>query len=260
MTRSAAAAVAGCALAVSSCAVHGFKPPTGAPVPAPDGVIAWQQASSTCRSATTFSAQLHVSGSAGGQRLRGTIDGAVTATDQIYMRANAPFGRTAFVLGGDAGHTTLLLPQDNRVVKASAAEIVSALTGLDWSPRDFLDVLSGCVIRGDAMPEVSRIGGHLRLTTADREVYLSRRRGMWQVEGGVLAGLAIGYGDHSGEWPTDVVITSQAGSSNAIAIKIGIEQVATSPLPDTTFVVAVPPDAVPLKLEELRAMFGGKGR
>jgi len=43
-------------------------------------------------------------------------------------------------------------------------------------------------------------------------------------------------------------------------LEIGVEQITTSPLPDATFVLTVPPDAVPLSIEDLRAMFRGKGR
>lgn len=256
----AAAALAGCVVAVSGCAVHGFKPPTGVPVPAPDGAAVWQQASSACRSTTTFSAHLRVSGKASGQRVRATIDGAVTASDRIYLRANAPFGRTAFVLAGTADRATLLLPRDNRVVTARAAEIVDALTGLAWGPRDLLDILTGCVVRGDATVEASRIGDRLRVKASNAEVFLQRSRGDWEVEGGVVSGLAVGYGRRSGGWPGEVVISSQPGGSGAVALKIAVEQIATTPLPDTTFVLTAPADAAPLTMEELRAMFGGKGR
>ena len=255
-----ATAVAVCVLAGSGCAVHGFKPPAGASVPAPDGIAIWQQATSACRSATTFSAQLHVSGKASGQRVRGTIDGAVTAKDQIYLRANAPFGQTAFRLAGTADRATLLLPSENRFVEARAAEIVDALTGLAWGPRDLLDVLTGCVVRADTSAEAARIGDHLRVKTQSGELFLQKSRGDWQVEGGVVANLAIGYGRRADGWPSDVVITSQQGASREVALKVAVEQVSTAPLPDATFVLAVPPDAAPMSMDELRAMFVGKGR
>ena len=256
----AVAVLAGCVIAVSGCAVHGFKPPIGTSVPAPDGAAIWQRASSACRSATTFSAQLHVSGKASGQHLRGTIDGAVTSADQIYLRANGPFGRTAFKLAGTADRATLLLPDDNRVVTARAAEIVDALTGLAWGPRDLLDVLSGCLIRGDENVDVSRIGEHLRVKASTGDVFLQQVHGDWEVEGGIISGLAIGYRNRVGGWPTEVVITSQPGASKTIGLKIVMEQIATEPLADTVFAVTVPADATPLRMDELRAMFGGKGR
>jgi hypothetical protein len=256
----AAIALAGCVLAVSGCAVHGFKPPTGPAVPAPDGLAIWQRASAQCRSATTFSAQLHVSGTANGQRVRGTIDGAVTAADRIYLRANAPFGQTAFTLGGAGDRATLYLPHDNRVTIGRAAEIVDAMTGLSLGPRDLLGVLSGCVFKTDGDVEVTRIGDHLRVKASAGEVFLRQSRGDWEIEGGVLAGLVIGYTTRSGGWPTRVVITSAAASTNDVALRIDIEQVSTEPLPDSTFVITVPSDAQPLAMNELRAMFGGKGR
>ena len=255
-----ALAVAGCVVAVSACAVHGFKPPVGPSVPAPDGIAIWQQATSACRTATTFSAQLHVSGKANGQRVRGTIDGAVTARDQIYLRANAPFGQTAFKLAGAADHATLVLPSDNRFVEARAADIVDALTGLAWGPRDLLDVLTGCVVRADANVDISRIGDHLRVKTQGGDVFLRRNRSEWEVEGGIVGGLAIGYSRRADGWPSEVVITSQTGASREVALKIGVEQVATTPLPDITFILTAPADATALTMDELRAMFGGKGR
>ena len=255
----AAAALAGCVVAVSGCAVHGYKLPTGSAAPAPDGLAIWQRATSACRSAATFSAQLHVSGKASGQRVRGTIDGAVTAADQIYLRANAPFGQTAFKLAGTADSATLLLPHDNQVITARASEIVDALTGLAWGPRDLLDVLSGCGVRADASVDVSRVGDHLRVTVSNNQIFLVQRQGDWQVEGGVVGGLVIGYRTFAAGWPSQIVITSQLGASNAVALKIDVEQVATTTLPDTTFVLTVPADAIPLTMEQLRTMFGGKG-
>src|SRR5690242_870483 len=112
-----AAALALAALAATSCGAPLLKLPTGTGTPAPDAADALAQATRTCRTVSTFSAEIAVSGSVGGQRLRGRLLAGLAAPASMYMEAPAPFGGPLFVLAATADDATLLLPRDRRVLE-----------------------------------------------------------------------------------------------------------------------------------------------
>ena len=245
------------ALLGSACAIRGFVAPAGPPVPMSNAIAAWEEATSHCRNATTFSASIHLSGRAGGERLHGTIDGAVTSADQIRLDAHV-LGQTAFVLAGNANSATFLLPRDNRVLTARAADIVEALTGLTWSPSELLRIFSGCLAKVDAAAPAVRIADRARFTTSAGDVYLRQRSGHWTIDGAVLNAITVLYDQVTDGWPHTLVIVRTG--ARPLSIKLRLDQIDTKDLPATAFAVTVPRDATPLTLEELRNTVGIKGQ
>ena len=66
--------------------------------PFPDAAAAYAEATAACRGVRTLSAELALSGRAGGQKLRGRILAGFAAPGKVRLEAPAPFGRPIFTL------------------------------------------------------------------------------------------------------------------------------------------------------------------
>jgi hypothetical protein len=233
----------------TACGGHRFVVPSGAGEPAPDAASAWTEATTSCRDVHTFTAALRVSGHAGAAPLRGTILAGVTSANQI--RLDAP---SVFILAGTADRATFIRSSDHRVLIARGDDILEALTGLKLEPRALLAMFSGCAGQASEMKDGMKHGEVLAITTSDAHVYLQRRMGRWRVIGAEVAGLVVDYRDTTGEWPADLRLTSAPGRTPAIALSVSAGQIeVNSTLAASAFDVAMPANATPLTLEELRA-------
>ena len=223
-------------------------------MPAPEGQVAWTQATEACRSAHSLSAELRVSGNAAGQKLHSaTLHGAVTTGDQIYFELPAPFGAPGFVLAGTGDRATLVLPRDKRVLRARAEDIVEALVGLKLGPRQLLGVLAGCVDPSTGVSAPQRFGDLVAVTTPSARVFLRQGAGGWSVVAATTASLVIDYQEWTGLWPSRARITSAAGQVPALDVVIGLSQIEVNgQLEPSIFSPTVPPDAAPLTIQELR--------
>jgi hypothetical protein len=245
-------------LAAAAAACAGAPPfvlPTGAGVPAPDAAAAWTDATASCRSATTFSSELRLSGRAGaGRAIKATVLAGVTDAGQIRLEAPAAFGRPLVTLAGVEERATLVT-RDNRVLTAPARDILEAITGISLGPRALLAVLSGCGASGNAGATGVRHGDLIVLDVGGRAVYLRAIDGRWRVVAAELPGLLIDYGYAAGgAWPARVRVVS-TGDQGALTLTMAQQQVeANGAFRDADFVIAPPPGAVPMTLAELRAI------
>jgi hypothetical protein len=131
--------------------------PTDPGNPLPDFAQIHRQVSSACAGVRTLTAELSLSGRAGGQALRGRAIAGFERPDAMRLEGVAPFGPPAFILAARGDTATLLLPRDNRVLRAARAEdILGALTGVALAPADLQAILTGCVT---SMP--GALGGRL---------------------------------------------------------------------------------------------------
>jgi hypothetical protein len=244
------------AFSVVSCATHApFVAPTGAGAPAPEAATAWTQASEACRGARSLSAEVRVSGHAGAQKLRSaTLHGAVTAADQIYFEMPVPFGAPGFVLAGTGDRATLLLPRDKRVLQARSADIVEALIGLKLTPAQLLALLAGCVDQSPELSGAARFGDLVAVDMPAGRAFLRREAGGWRVAAAVAGPLVVEYRQLEGRWPSEIRIDSAPGLTPVIAVSIGLSQIEVNgSLEPSVFSLAVPADATPLTLDQLRA-------
>jgi hypothetical protein len=238
---------------LASCGRPAFVLPAGPPAPAPDGATIWASAAARCRSAKTYSAELHVSGRIGeGPRLKATVLAGLTTTDDIRLEMGAPFGRAIFLLAGTKGSATLVT-RDDRVLTAPAAQIVEALVGLPFGPRTLLTLLTACSGQ-EAVVDAARYGDVLAIRTPDVRVYLRQAGAEWRVAAIDLADLRVEYSAGADGWPAELQIASQAGRAPVLALALSARQIEiNAPMPASTFSVAVPPGAAPLSLADLRA-------
>lgn len=249
-------------LAGAACAAHVFVPPVGPGVPAPDGADIWMRATSRCRGAGTYQADLHVSGRVGSAKLNRTVAGAVTSHDQIRLELPAPFGAPAFILAGTADAATLYFPRDHRVLSARADEIINALTGLTWGPRQLLAVLTGCVTPAPARGTPERFGPILAVDTNDGRAFLRSSDNAWVVVAGTTGEMSIDYQSVEGGWPRRILVRSAPDRAPAVTLTMSIDLEGVNvPVDPAAFTVKAAADAAPLTLDELRAMgpLGEKG-
>lgn len=238
------------ALTVAACAPARPALPTGAGTPFPGYEAAYAEAVSDCRSARALLAELGLSGRSGGQRLRGSISAGIKAPSAIRLEGVA-FGRPIFILASGGAEATLLLVRENRVVRgAPPAAILEALTGVALTPPELLAMVAGCGL-GASVPVNGRAFNEqwAAVDTENGTTYLRRFDGRWRVGGAVRGQLQVLYGEFASSLPA--IVHVRAGSVADITLRVSQLEI-NAPIDDRAFEVNVPPDAVPLTLEELR--------
>ena len=253
MTRAAARLGAIAALAsFAACTPPRPTLPSGNGTPFAEAPAAYEEAVRECRGARTVLAELGLSGRAGDTRLRGRINAGIAAPASIRLEGVAPvFGRPIFILAGRDDRATLLLSRENRVVDEAPPEaIVEALTGVALTPAELLAAVAGCGL-GAAAPSNGRaFGGDWVAVDAGAGVtYLRRLNARWQVGGASRDGVTVVYGEFADGFPSTIHV--RTGSVADITLRVSQLEV-NSAIDDAAFEVDVPPDAMPLTLEELR--------
>jgi hypothetical protein len=239
----------------SGCASRLLSLPTDPGAPLPDFTEIHRQASAACSGVRTLTAELGLSGRAGGRALRGRAIVGFERPASIRLEGVAPFGPPAFVLAGSGAGATLLLPRDNRVLRnARAEDILGALTGVALSPADLLAVLTGCVT---AMPmaSVGRLhqNGWASIDlSGGATLFLERVATGWQPRAARRPGWQIEYGDWQGAFPANVRLRS---TDPKVDVDLGaaVSQLeANVPVDPAAFTVTVPDDMLSMSLAELR--------
>lgn len=247
----AAATTAACAPAV-------MKLPSGqgAPVDARDAVL---DATTVCTGVRTFSAEVGVSGSAGGQRLRGRLLVGAAAPDSARIEAIAPFGPPVFIFVARNQEATLLLPRDERVLEhGKPSQVLEAVSGLPLDAADLRRALTACL--SDPRPGDGRaIGEDWRVVPDPPDTaYLRRdsRGASWRVVAVIHTpsdGLPwrAEYTAFEGGLPRGVRLIST--DSKRFDLRLALSQVDVNPSLDAdAFRVQVPRSASPITIEELQ--------
>jgi hypothetical protein len=242
-------------MASAGCGPHAFVLPSTPGVPEPRAADIWTAASSTCRDTHNLHASVSVRGRLAGRRIPGmagaTLLVVVSDAGEIGIEARVS-GQLAFKLGGRAEDATLFLPNDRRVVRGRAADIVNALVGVPIDPQALLAVLAGCVSQAAAVEHGDRFGPVVAVKTANATVYLEPRgAGAWRVRAGVRQGLAVSYDFGPDDSIRDISWQSTvADASVAFAVRVDALD-RNVPLDPAMFSVTVPDDATPATIEEL---------
>ena len=247
--------VLGSALIAAACAPRLISLPTDPGAPLPDFAEIHRQASAACGGVRTLTAELGLSGRAGGRALRGRAIVGFERPGSIRLEGVAPFGPPAFVLAGNGADATLLLPRDNRVLRnARAEDILGALTGVALSPADLLAVLTGCVT-ATPMPSAGRLhqNGWASIDlSAGATVFLERVTLGWQARAARRPGWQIEYPEWQGAFPATVRLRStdpQVDVDLSAAVSQLEANVAIDP---AAFSVTIPDDMLSMSLDELR--------
>jgi hypothetical protein len=240
-------------LVLAGCAQRTIQLPTGAGTPLQDFVAVHAEVSKSCHNVRTLTAELGLSGRAGGQRLRGRALAGFEAPDAMRLEGLAPFGPPVFILAARARDATLLLPRDDRVLRnATAGEILGALTGVSLAPADLKAILTGCVVPSPRAVGGAQHGSDWRsIELQDKAtVYLRRVNNQWQVRAATREGWRIEYPARQTAFPRAVRLVSQAP---VVDVTAEISQIETNvPIDAAAFTIDVPNNALPITLDELR--------
>ena len=222
-------------------------------------VTAFVEAVAACRRVTSISAELSVSGSAGGQRLRGRVLAGLAAPASALLDAAAPFGASLFIYAARDGEATLLLPRDRRAIEhGDPADVLEAVTGVPLDATDLRRTLTGCA-PDDAAASGRSYGADWRVVELTNGEAFVRRQGgaRWRLvavvhRGDRGGGWRADYGDFAGDLPRTVRLTSADGSRR-FDLRLALSQVEINPtLGAEVFRLTVPDSMAPITIEELR--------
>jgi hypothetical protein len=240
---------------VPGCAPRLLSLPTDPGNPLPDFAQIHRLATSACAGVRTLTAELSLSGRAGGRTLRGRAIAGFEGPGSLRLEGVAPFGPPGFILAGGGDRATLLLPRDNRVLRdARAEDILGALTGVALAPADLQAILTGCVA---SMP--GAMGGRLHQNAwasidlpGDATLYLERVGAGWQTRAARRPGWQIEYPAWQGAFPQAVRLRSVDPKVDVDLIATVSQFEANVTIDPVAFMVTVPVDALPLTIAELR--------
>jgi hypothetical protein len=212
---------------------------------------------------STISAELAVSGSAGGQRLRGRVLAGLAAPASALLDAAAPFGASLFIYAARDGAATLLLPRDGRVLRGGdPAAVLEAVTGVPLAADDLRLTLTGCA-RESAVTSGRAFGDSWRgVSLASGEAFLHRDspNAPWRLVAAVYSGSGGGwradYLAFEDGLPRNIRLVS-GDRGRRFNLRLTLSQVDVNPpLGPDVFEPTIPDSAVPISLQELREAGG----
>lgn len=240
-----------------ACASHRQTLPVGPGSPFPDFEEAFAEVITRCCTLKTLLAELKLSGRVGDIRLRGRVLAGLAEPGAVRLEGLAPFGQPPFIFVAQPGRAALLMPRESRaLVGSSAIDILGALTGIALTPDDLRYVLSGCLPKTvQARTGVAYGQDWWTIETSDGSlVYLRRVGDFRRIVAVRRSGWLSEYSELSGRVPAQVRLTSLNPASGSVDLTVLLSQVRINTTLDAaTFVLDIPPDAVPMTLSELRA-------
>ena len=278
-----AAYAAGVALlAAAACSQPLMRLPSGAATTAnpADAAAALAQITAACATVRTVTGELAVSGSAGGRRLGGRLLAGVAMPASVRLEAVAPFGQPLFFFVAKGDDATLLLPRDERVLEHGRPDaVLEAVAGVPLGAADLATTLTGCPpASSSALPDAGArqfgetwlvIGGPgdpgSPANNIGDELFLRRETGTrpWQLVAvlrrapGPNRRWRAEYADRQSEIPRSIRVISVDDNGNtgrAFDLRLALSQVeVNTTLGDDVFQLQIPPSAVPVTIDELRA-------
>ncbi|HSK08193.1 MAG TPA: hypothetical protein VK911_01355 [Vicinamibacterales bacterium] len=246
------------AAAAGACGARRLELPGGEGRPFPGFEAAFDEGTAACRAIHTITAEIGVSGRVGRQRLRGRVLAGLSRPASLRLEGVAPFGPPAFILVSTGDEATLLLPRDRAVLQdEEPAAIIEALVGVPLSPASLQSILAGCGVTPSA-PVAGRAfaDGWLRIDLAGGAAAFLRQdhAGRWAVRAAVADSLRVEYAESSDRTPRRVVLELEGdGAQPPVQLRLQVAQVDINvALGSEAFAVNMPPDAIPITLDELR--------
>lgn len=257
-------AVVVAALLSAACGLPLMKLPSGPGTPVPGAASAYAEAIAACSAVRTLTAEIGISGSAGGRRLRVRLFSGVAPPASVRLEAITSFGPPLFIFVAKQDDATLLLPRDDRMLQhGQPSAVLDALAGIPLDAADLVALLTGCAPEAERL-EARQFGETWQVASIDGdEWYLHREsaRAPWQLVATVHR--AVGnrrwraeFRDRQAGVPRASRITSLAASDRAGAafdLQLALLQVEiNTPLGADVFTVRIPASAGALTLDELR--------
>lgn len=241
---------------LSACAARTPPRPAGTPAPDPTAADAFTTATASCHGFRSIEGELSLSGRAGGERVRGRIITGLEAGGLVRLEAVAPFGAPFFILAGRSERATLVLPRERRVLKdTGVADVLERITGLALGADDLRLILSGCLIDKAAPSDGRQWGGGWQAVTIGpgRIAYLRTQSGRPVLIAADYGSWRVDYSGHAAGFPR--IVRVRRSGDTAIDITARIEQLeVNTQINPRAWDVAIPSDADPMTLDELRSI------
>ncbi len=240
---------------LAGCAARGFAIPTDPGNAFPDFAPVHAQLAAACSGVRTLTAELGLSGRAGGERLRGRVVAGFARPASMRLEGVPPFGAPIFILVARDNAATLLRPRESLILRnATPAAILGALTGVSLAPADLQAILTGCVV-----PAPKPIGGRLHANgvasidlDGNATIYLRRAADRWELRAARRDGWQIEYPGFQGSFPRAVRLRSTSPDV-PVDLTATVSQIETNvDLDAAAFTIEERGDERPLSLEELR--------
>jgi hypothetical protein len=250
-------------IALISCAPRApITLPTDPGTPFPDFTAVHARLSTACAGVRNLQMEMRLSGSAGDEKLGGTVFAGFERPASMRLEGVPPIGGAVFILAARGGSATLLMTRSKEIIRNAPPEaILEAMTGVALAPADLLSVLTGCVLP-DAKPisgtlhqgnraaieiEAAAQPGAARPTAT---LFLRQARGEWQLEAARRDRWQVEYTYGAGQFPESVRLISTTPRVNLRAalsqfeVNTGIDQAA--------FAVVEPKDVTTFTIDDLR--------
>jgi hypothetical protein len=233
--------------------------PTGTGTPFPGFASAYAESTAECRTVTTMTISMSLSGRAGGTKLSARIDAGFADGGRLRLEGypRVSFGgKPFFVLVSRGDDATLVLTRDARVLTGTApAAIIEALTGIALDPDRLRAVVSGCGLTvTDPIEGHSFDNGWASVDAGDTTLFLRQIEGRWRVVAARRESLTVEYRDFTSGRPSMLRLHTTGGAGVAPAdLTLRLSQVQVNiPVEDAVFSAELPRGATAITLDELR--------
>jgi hypothetical protein len=238
----------------SACGPPLMKLPAGPGAPAADARDAIAESTIACQQVNTLTAEIGVSGSIGGERVRGRMLVGVARPSSARLEAAAPFGAPLFIFVARGAEATLLLPRDDRALEHGRPDaVLEAVAGVPLDPPELRATLTGCAHAPDA-DGARAIGDDWRVVhDGAAEIYLHRdpHAAPWRIVARIDRDWRAEYRDFQNDLPRTIRLTSV--DPKRFDLKLALSQVdVNTTLGADAFTVQIPRSAQPISLDELR--------
>jgi hypothetical protein len=232
--------------------------PSGPGTPAPDAADALAQATKSCRSVSTMTAEVGITGSVGGNRLRARLLVGLAKPASARLEAFA-FSQQVFIFAARADEATLYLTRERRVLeRETARDVLEAITGVPLDAAGLRMALTGCT-EVESGAGGRQLGDDWRVVSASgSDLYVHRQNATspWQLvaESHHDPGASewrTEYRDFQNGLPRDIRLASLG--KDRFDLRLVLSQLEVNmPLDAAAFQVRLPADADPITLDELR--------
>jgi hypothetical protein len=221
----------------------------------PDYAAAHTQAIAACADVRTLAAILAISGRAGGNRLRATLDAGFERPGKVRLELPAP-GKPIFTYVATGDQASLALPREGRILRnAPPAATLEALAGVAVDPDDLRTLVTGCGF-GTEQPESGRAFDRGWATTevAGATTWLQQVNGTWRIVAASRGTIEARYYDFVNGRPSTIRLRARSAGEPLLAdLTIRLSQVDVNETIDpAAFTIENDPGAKPMTLDELR--------
>ncbi len=246
---------------LTGCATTRPRLPDGPGTPLPDFLPLFETAVADCGQVQHLDALLRLRGRGGGVGLNSRVRVRVglSAPGSARLEGLAPFGAPVFFLVARPGEATLWLTREKRVLRdVPFADMLEGLVGVSLSPGALRSVLAGCLVEQPRPTTARTIGDWIVVElTGGAVAYLRRVDGDYRLTAGRRDGFEIYYDQFVGGLAREVRVVSDSrgalDSEPATDVTVSLSQVDTNVAPpDSAFSIGIPPDVLPMTLQELR--------